>query len=363
MFTFDKLKSIHLEITNRCQASCPMCSRNVHGGKDNPNLVLSDWSLLEFQKIISVEVLNKIEDIYFCGNFGDPIINNDLPEMCEYSKNINSDINIRLHTNGGARNTKWWNDLAKKLPTNHKVIFGIDGLEDTHHLYRIGTTYENVIKNAKAFIDAGGRAEWVFIKFKHNQHQDEEAKKRAKELGFENFSMKNTTRFVGEPRFDVRDKQGNILYYLEPPNDHKVKIIDAETVKIVESWTKEATIECKVQELKEVYIDSHRQLYPCCFLASSSYYYTDPTSIINGIREKISDQHSDLLKEFNGIENLDCSRRSLREIIDSVEWQTVWKEYWDQKRLITCARICGKSDQKIFSSPNEQFVDKVNLNG
>jgi MoaA/NifB/PqqE/SkfB family radical SAM enzyme len=362
MFKFDELQSLHLEITNRCQASCPMCSRNVHGGIDNPNLKLNDWSLDDYKTVINTEVLNQISDIYFCGNFGDPIINNDLADMCQYSKEINPNINIRIHTNGGARNTKWWKELVEKLPASHKVIFGIDGLEDTHHLYRIGTTYENVIKNARAFIDAGGKAEWVFIKFKHNEHQEDEVRRRAKEFGFESFSMKNTTRFVGEPKFDVRDKQGNVLYYLEPPTDHKVKIISSETVKIVDSWTKQARIECKVLELKEAYIDCHRHLYPCCFLASSPYYYTEPTSIIDGVRKKISNQHNELLNEFDGIENLDCSQRSIKEIIDSEQWQTVWKEYWDQKKLTTCARICGKAEQKIFSSPTEQFVDKVNLN-
>jgi MoaA/NifB/PqqE/SkfB family radical SAM enzyme len=362
MFKFNELKSIHLEITNRCQASCPMCSRNVHGGIDNPNLKLDDWSLDDYKQIISSEVLAQLQDIYFCGNFGDPIINNNLIEMCRYSGELNPEINIRIHTNGGARNSNWWKELAESLPKNHKVIFGIDGLEDTHHIYRIGTTYDNVIKNAKTFIDAGGRAEWVFIKFKHNEHQEVEAKKRATELGFESFSMKNTTRFVGEPRFDVRDKQGNVLYYLEPPSDHKVKIITEETVNIVKSWTKQAEIECKVQELKEVYIDSHRHLYPCCFLASAPYYYTDPDSLINGIRKEIVNQHNDLLKDFNGIDSLDCTQRSLKDIIDSQEWQTVWKDHWDQKKLITCARICGKSDQKIFSSPTEQFIEKVNLN-
>ena len=36
MFSFSDLENIHLEITNRCQASCPMCSRNYHGGLENP---------------------------------------------------------------------------------------------------------------------------------------------------------------------------------------------------------------------------------------------------------------------------------------------------------------------------------------
>ena len=38
MFKFNELKTVHLEISTRCQASCPMCPRNYHGGLENPNL-------------------------------------------------------------------------------------------------------------------------------------------------------------------------------------------------------------------------------------------------------------------------------------------------------------------------------------
>ena len=82
MFRFSELKNIHLEITNRCQASCPMCSRNIHGGLENPLIKNQDWTTNDFKNILSKEVLHQLQGFYFCGNFGDPIINNDLIEMC-----------------------------------------------------------------------------------------------------------------------------------------------------------------------------------------------------------------------------------------------------------------------------------------
>lgn len=360
MFKFNQLKSIHLEITNRCQASCPMCSRNIHGGVENPNLVIDDWSLEDYKKIITLEVLHQVDHIYFCGNFGDPIINSNLLEMCRYTTETNPNIKLRIHTNGGARTRDWWKELAMVLPKNHSVIFGIDGLEDTHHLYRIGTKYETVIENARAFISAGGRAEWVFIKFKHNEHQVEEAERRAKEYGFSQFNMKNSNRFVNGESFDVRDRNGNTLYHLEPPSDNVVKFIDRNVLEKLDNFVQDAVIQCKAEEEKEIYIDAHKDVYPCCFIASAPYYYVPEDSIINPVKKKIVSQHIDLmnsLKEVNGL------TKSVKDIIDSVEWQTTWKEYWDQKRLITCARICGVSQEKIFSKPRDQFVKRVELNG
>jgi len=362
MFKFNQLKSIHLEITNRCQASCPMCSRNIHGGKINPNLELSDWTLLEFKQIISHEVLNQLDGLYFCGNFGDPIINSDLIAMCEYSKQINPSINLRIHTNGGARSISWWKKLAESMPKNHTVIFGIDGLEDTHHVYRIGTTYQNVVNNAKAFINAGGKAEWVFIKFKHNEHQVEEARKRATQLGFSGFTVKNSIRFVGSSKFDVQDNNSNSLYYIEPPSDNQVKFIDEEVVNTIDLWTKNSMINCKVLESKEIYIDAHRRLYPCCFLASTMYQYTDPNSIVVDVKNKILNQLKQLIDEIGGLDTINTSNNSIKQIIDSSSWQTIWSKYWKEKKLITCARVCGTSSTKLFSNPQEQIISRVNFN-
>ena len=83
MLAFDELKTIYLEITNRCQASCPMCSRNYCGGLPNPNLVLNDWTLDDFRKIITPEVLQQIDVLTFIGNFGDCIVNNNFLDMCK----------------------------------------------------------------------------------------------------------------------------------------------------------------------------------------------------------------------------------------------------------------------------------------
>ena len=56
MFSFDQLDTIQVEITNRCQASCPMCLRNIHGGIDNPSLSLADWDVERFKNTDATRV-------------------------------------------------------------------------------------------------------------------------------------------------------------------------------------------------------------------------------------------------------------------------------------------------------------------
>lgn len=356
MFKFNELKTVHLEISTRCQASCPMCPRNYKGGLDNPNLKIADWTYDDFVKIFDQSTLDQLEGIYFCGNFGDPIMNNDLIPMCQYLKDHAPHIDLRIHTNGGARSTAWWRDLKSAMPSKHVVIFALDGLEDTHHLYRIGTSYDNVVRNATAFIEQGGTAEWVFIKFKHNEHQVEEAERRSKELSFERFTVKNTVRFIGEDKFSVLDKGGNTVYYLEPPTNVQIVRIDKEAVSNFKNSYRTIEIDCYSQNNKEIYIDAHKNVFPCCFLASAPYNNTQSQPLISDIRENMLSQYNDLVESLGGIDNLDATKRSINEILSDDRWQEAWDVYWNEKKLMTCARVCGKTE---FSKPKDQFVKRV----
>lgn len=358
MFKFSELNQLHLEISNNCQASCPMCNRNIHGGLENPLIKVNNWSLEDFKQILSKEVLEQINNYYFCGSFGDPILNNDLIAMCEYSKNTAPDVAVEIHTNGGARSENWWVALAKAMPKNHRVIFAIDGLSDTHHLYRIGTKFETVIQNAKAFMSAGGCAEWVYIVFKHNEHQIDDAKSLAEDLGFSKFTVKNSSRFIIEPRAKVLDKDGNLTHYIEPSTDTPIKYIDRKTIESYKEISANSCIECKVSDIKEVYIDAHKNFYPCCWLANVPYTYLDHDEAYS-IRKEMLEQHDNML---NILGNTNVLERSLKDIIDSTSFQTMWNDLWTgSNKMISCVRTCGKSQKIEFSQPHDQFIKIVNL--
>jgi sulfatase maturation enzyme AslB (radical SAM superfamily) len=328
-----------------------MCSRNHHGGQINPLIKITEWSLDDFKNIISQEVLDQVSSIYFCGNFGDPLLNDNLPNMCSYIKD-NSQVSIRIHTNGSLRNEAWWRSLALTMPKNHIVIFAIDGLEDTHSRYRIGTDYSKIIKNAKAFIDAGGKAEWAYIVFEHNEHQVETARSLSKQLGFARFTVKNSSRFVGDSKFPVYNAKGETVDTLYPTKNSVIKFIDKSALNKYKEIVADAEIDCYVLKTKEVYIDAYKNLLPCCFLASAPYNYTEPDSLIFSIRQEILDQYNILISDLGNINTLE---KSIKNIINSNEYQTVWTDYWGSKKLITCARTCGRNE---FSKPIDQFVEK-----
>ena len=84
IYKYEDVRAIHLEITEKCQAACPMCDRNIHGGKDNPNLGMHELSLLDIQTMMPPHFVKQLERIYMCGNFGDPIVATDTLEVFQY---------------------------------------------------------------------------------------------------------------------------------------------------------------------------------------------------------------------------------------------------------------------------------------
>jgi MoaA/NifB/PqqE/SkfB family radical SAM enzyme len=349
MFSFDQLQIVQIEITNRCQASCPMCLRNIHGGIDNPSLILKDWTLEMFQNVFTEEVLNQITTINFCGDYGDPIINSNLIEMCQYVSTKKSSLEIVINTNGSAHTSHWWESLAVALPKNHKVIFALDGLADTHSLYRIGTNYNAIIKNARAFIKSGGNAEWMFIRFKHNEHQVDEARRIASELGFSNFSTKDSKRFG--KTFPVLNKTGSIDYYIEPPANTNIKPVEFLDLKNYKEW--KTNISCFAVDAKELYIDANGYLMPCCLIGSflyanydvelyRKYGVIDETSITSIAREVQLEVFS-IIQELGGLDMLDSKKHSVKEIMSTNTWQKLIHYKWETHSSSTCKILCGNA--------------------
>jgi len=357
MFKFNQLEKIQIEITNRCQASCPMCPRNIHGGLDNPLLELNDWTYDNFVKIFTVDVLAQLKQLSFCGDFGDPILNNDLISMCGYLKSCSPNIQLQIHTNGSARNEAWWSKLANNMPKHHSIVFALDGLADTHAVYRIGTDYNKIITNASAFINAGGNAEWCFIRFKHNAHQVDTAKKLAYSLGFEKFYVKNSKRF-SRP-FPVVDNKGGFLYNIEQPADTPIEFVGRDQVAGHTSWKNADKISCQSLEDKELYIDAHYLLSPCCMIGAFLYTNYDSRLLkkYNLYEEdSIIEEGSVIQKQVLDFPKLNVLELGLKNVVETAEWQTMWQRKWHDKSSSTCIIMCGP--HRPFISIDEQKINE-----
>lgn len=362
MFPFNHLKKAQLEISSRCQAACPMCSRNIRGGGTNERLKINDWTLSDYKKILSDKVLRQLTYINFCGTYGDPIMNNDLLDMVKHSYDINPYIALNISTNGSARSVSWWKELAKVSKNkNLTVVFGIDGLRDTHTLYRINTDFDKILNNAQAFINGGGNATWQFILFKHNEHQIEAAQALSKEYGFKQFTLIDTYRFVIEGKFDVYDNSGNITHTLEKSAKSDIDNFPQEYILRYKEILNSVDIECEAKRDKAIYIDANYHLYPCCYIAGTmynSYNYWEPLpgpkEVASAWRQghlDILDQNQKMVSDMGGFDYLDLTKNSLEDILDAPTYGEVWESQWTGcNKNYQCAGICAKKSTWSTSS-------------
>jgi hypothetical protein len=264
-----------------------------------------------------------------------------------YFRELHESLSIQMNTNGGARPAEWWRRLAR---LKVRCLFGIDGLEDTNHVYRQDTHWPTIMRNVSAFLEAGGEAIWEFIVFAHNQHQVNEARELSLKLGFRHFVAKRTARFpvrngalAPVPR---RAKDGSFVGHLSPTslpayqNSAQQELINgASLFGGIDGYFASTKISCKAQQDKMVYVSAEGLVFPCCYVGQI--YPAVPTIDVSQIE--------DLLSHLpDGKWSLSAFVRSIPEIVASEFFQQTLPNYWNdsnaERRPRVCARHCGACD-------------------
>ena len=193
-----QIRQLTTELTFRCNAKCPACHRwkPLSINLNDPKYTIS---LERFKQLFNPELLQNLEWLVLNGNFGDSIMNKQFREIISYVKSQGT--RLLIHTNGGIHGHDYWTDVGNILTKDDIINFDLDGLWDTHHIYRINTKFENVFANAKSVIaTTKAQVHWKYIVFEHNKHQVEEAKALADKTGFTTFSTVKTSRDVFAPK-------------------------------------------------------------------------------------------------------------------------------------------------------------------
>jgi MoaA/NifB/PqqE/SkfB family radical SAM enzyme len=246
---FETAKVLHLEVTDVCQAECPLCARETDPlfNKDlRHNLTASDMAT-----ILGEQFISRLDKMFMCGNYGDPAAGSNTLSIVDYFRQVNKHITLGMNTNGGIQSPSWWAELGQRFnqPTDY-VVFSIDGLEDTNHIYRKKVNWSKVMNNSAAFIKAGGRAHWDMLVYEHNEHQVDIAEQMAQDMGFTWFRAK------------VSKRHSNISW-LQPPKDW------------IQPPIATGAIDCHVLKEQSVYMSARGTVYPCCWLGNNSEFTID----------------------------------------------------------------------------------------
>jgi MoaA/NifB/PqqE/SkfB family radical SAM enzyme len=332
MYKIIEVKNVHLEISSLCNASCPWCPRNFWGYPFNGGYPELNFTLENARHIFTPEFLKQLTGITVNGNFGDAVMNPQTPEIIEYFRSHNKNLSIEISTNAGARDAKFWTRLAK---TQARVLFTLDGLADTHHLYRQNTLYEVVIKNAQTFIEAGGYAIWKMIEFDHNKHQIKACRELSESMGFKNFMLFNQGRNIAP----VFDKNGILTHVLGNYTGEKEfsilfhkKLTDEVLLEDIIDGRSPSPIKCMVKQQRSMYIAANGDISPCCFTGFYPHTYGK-----GQYHQAANAQLKSIMKKNNALQY------TLEECL---EWFTEVEKTWDidqfeDGRLVICNDVCG----------------------
>jgi hypothetical protein len=214
-------------------------------------------SVSQILKVFDKEKIKQLDKMFMCGNYGDPAAGKYTLDIYREFRKLNSNMVLGMNTNGGIQSTIWWHELGTifNQPQDY-VVFSIDGLESTNHVYRKNIAWSKVMQNAQAFIAAGGSAHWDMLVYRHNQHQVDECEQLARDMGFTWFRAK-----VSRRGFTDR---------LEQPIGWQLPHVKGKEVN------------CHALNEQSVYIDAQGRESPCCWLgARQQDFVTDFTEVRN----------------------------------------------------------------------------------
>jgi len=319
MLTVNDIVVLDVETINNCNAGCVQCLRHP-GMRTNDTL---DWH--HVVKQVPLHVWQNLKTINFNGTTGDNIMHPDIFNIIEWVV-CNTTAEINIHTNGSLRSTSWWQQLGKLLSKhNHSVVFGIDGLEDTHEIYRTNTNWQKIIDNAQAFVQGGGHAHWQFILFEHNAHQIESCKQLSEQLNFEKFFV------LRQDRFNLKDQS---QAHLQPAN---LELVPATVTFVEKDFIKPTTgkISCESQREGWISIYADGTVWPCCYLMG----WHKATQ--QKLTYEVVNYHfrNTLAIDFDQI-NLYTS--TLEDIINGDLWQKRYPASFNQSPNLICTQKCSK---------------------
>lgn len=183
-----------MDPSNFCNLKCPFCPT----GQDRNSRTKAMMSFDNFKKILD-ELGPYLIHIDFC-NWGEPLLNKEIYKMVTYAKQFN--IDTKIDSNLTELSKEEARDLV--LSGLDKLIVSIDGATpQTYSQYRRGGDFRIVTDNLSLLLKTRnilGRENpyisWQFLVFRHNEHEIEDVKKAARDIGVDHIGI--TKAFIGD---------------------------------------------------------------------------------------------------------------------------------------------------------------------
>jgi len=331
----NNIRKLQIDLSSYCNAKCGSCIRNIYGDKTIPTLRLSHFDIELWNRLFIEDLVDiTLEKLSLNGNWGDPCMHPKLPQMMETILKYHPTMHISIATNGSMHTPDWWEKLGIAMANNpNSVDFAIDGLEDTHSIYRRGTDFNKIILNMKAFIKGGGYASWMMTEFDHNCHQIDEAIKLAKEYGCGEFNLRQSHGY------DMLIKSDTEEYKITVNNcSGKTLEVNFYESRLSTRFTEKKDTICPWYNEGEIQIDPWGYVHPCCHISGNS----NPDVRVIGDKNKELDDlfpYAEINKKHGEFNNLHDN--SLLDIISHTWYTTELSNAVAERTWEVCTNSCG----------------------
>jgi len=296
--------SISFEPTTSCNLRCPECPSGLREFTRPTGMLKKDFFSTTIDEIHK-ELLYLI--FYFQG---EPYLNPDFLDMVKYASSK------KIYT-ATSTNAHYLNDANAKRTVESgldRLIISIDGTsQDVYKQYRVGGNLDKVLEGAKNIVkwkkELKSRTPFIFFQFlvvKHNEHQIEEIKRLAKEIGVDE------VRFKTAQVYDYENDPNKLIPTIEKYSRYKK---DANGVYAPKN--KLANQCWKMQHANVITWDG--LVVPCCF-------DKDAAHRLGNLKTQTFKQiwHNDNYKQFRS--ELMKSRKNIDICANCSEGASVWKD-------------------------------------
>jgi radical SAM protein with 4Fe4S-binding SPASM domain len=296
--------SISFEPTTSCNLRCPECPSGLRQFTRPTGMLQKDF----FRD--TIDEIHK-ELLYLIFYFqGEPYLNPDFLEMVKYaaSKKIYTATSTNAHylTDENAKRT-----VESGLD---RLIISIDGTtQDVYKQYRVGGNLEKVLQGAKNIVkwkkELKSKTPFIFFQFlvvKPNEHQIDDIKKLAKEIGVDE------VRFKTAQIYDYENDPNNLIPTIDKFSRYRKNKDGTYTAK-----NKLANHCWKLQHANVITWDG--LVVPCCF-------DKDATHRLGNLKMQSFKEiwNNDNYKQFRS--ELKKSRRNIDICANCSEGVSVWKD-------------------------------------
>ena len=168
---------------NVCNLRCPLCPTGYRGLERRQSLM----RLADFEKVI--EKIRPFAVEVIMHNWGEPFLNPDIIAMIRHARASRIGTTISSNLNLVNRDEQFLEEVVHS-GLDHLTV-SIDGTtQSVYEVYRKGGNLEHVLANLLYLLryrDRVGsrtpKVEWQFLVMKHNQHQVDDARRLAHEMG------------------------------------------------------------------------------------------------------------------------------------------------------------------------------------